>query len=468
MEDNDDLSLFSIDDSGDTVASVENVAEERVPSPLEKALEEALGEYPPLTLDVSSLPTGSKAQGPLKIFTFIWNTESIRLGESLNRSECDQHRQSYLSPFHFACEIADFLPSLLTQIVQEDPDIVAIGFCEDCSPSSYFHSHLLPIEMGKHNYSLIKRNRMIGLGVTTYKALFSFDLKMRGLRTSIYAKNALADIILEQESDLLTDIGATQKEYVCSSMFLRNKGATGSYIRVPQIGTLAFINVHLPFNSEGLLASVLKDDEMIRYNDVLYQNMCFNEIYRHLVLDLEIRPDYVILMGDFNYRLKPITVPDGHFLHPYATAGNFGAFEMAGIFEEYGSPVVYDQVYRHCDELYEQMQKRNIYIFEEGVDNRGPQFFPTCKLVKSRPENYDQPIPRPRGRPRMTSRAFKLGLANQRTPSWCDRILYSSLNSKVNPILCTRYDRFDVGSVMKKSDHAGVVCVFQIERSTQD
>jgi hypothetical protein len=408
-------------------------------------------------------------QTPLKIFTFIWNTESVRLGESLIQAELDEHRKGYTTTYRFACELADFLPPLIDRINQESPDIIAIGFAEDASPASYAHSHLLPNEMPKHGYKLVKRTRMMGVGVTTYKALFSFDLKMRGLRTSIYAKTNLANTILAGERDLFTDIGVTQKEYICSSMFLRNKGATGSYIRVPDVGTIAFINVHLPFNSSGLMESVMKDDAMIRYNDVLSQNVCFNEIYRNLVLELEIKPDYVIYMGDFNYRLKPIIVGPEHPLTNYSNgSGNirhFGAFEMSGVFEERGDLDLYHEIYRSCDELYEQMHKQNIYTFEEGVNNRGPLFLPTCKLVKGRPEGYDIPVPLPRSRPRMSSKYFKLGLANQRTPSWCDRILYQRLNNRRLPICCNTYERFDVGKVMKKSDHAGVISILSIGES---
>lgn len=311
--------------------------------------------------------------------------------------------------------------------------------------------------MPKYGYKMVKRTKMIGVGATTYKALFSFDLKMRGLRISIYAKTALAEAILTEESTLITDIGMTQKEYVCSSMFLRNKGATASYIRVPNVGTIAFINVHLPFNSKGLMESVLKNDPMIRHNDVLSQNVCFNDIYRNLVLELEVPPDYVIYMGDFNYRLKLQTI-DGD--HPLTSYGRYlGAFEISGIFEERGSPDIYRQFYLHGDELHEQMMKGNIYTFEEGVENGGPLFFPTCKLVKGRPEGYD--VPRVE-RSRIASRCFKIGIVNQRAPSWCDRILYRTLNTRVSPLRCDEYHRFDEGTVMKKSDHAGVIGIFSV------
>src|SRR5690606_37377450 len=72
---------------------------------------------------------------------------------------------------------------------------------------------------------------------------------------------------------------------------------------IPMMGTLAVINCHLIFNSKSLLEAELKKDMFIRQNEVLQQNICFNEIFRTLVLDLPTKPDYVIYLGDFNYRM---------------------------------------------------------------------------------------------------------------------------------------------------------------------
>ena len=383
-------------------------------------------------------------------------------GGNLSQDELNEHRKGYFAPYQFQCEIPDFFPALMKQIQQADADIVAIAFQEDCSPHPIITPISSPRKCQNIDYKLVKRTKMIGLGATTYKALFSFDLKMRGLRISIYARTALADSILAEESTLVTDIGMTQKEYVCSSMFLRNKGATASYIRVPGIGTIAFINAHLPFNSKGLMESVLKNDPMIRHNDVLSQNVCFNDIYRNLVLELEVPPDYVIYMGDFNYRLKPQMIGENHPLSIYTGIGRYlGAFEISGIFEERASPDIYRQFYLYSDELHEQMTKGNIYAFDEGIRNEGPIFLPTCKMLKGRPEGYD--VPRVE-KARISSRCFKIGIVNQRAPSWCDRILYRSLNERVAPLRCEEYYRFDEGSVMKKSDHAGVIGVFSVAR----
>ena len=74
----------------------------------------------------------------------------------------------------------------------------------------------------------------------------------------------------------------------------------------------------------------------------------------------------------------------------------------------------------------------------EGVDNKGPTFYPTSKLDKNR--------------------FYKTGKNNQLNPSWCDRILYTFLESK---IVCQSYYNWDDGE-MKKSDHSAVIGEFII------
>lgn len=380
----------------------------------------------------------------LKIFVFTWNTESVRMGESLCREEIEHNRSGILARYRFAAEIPDFFPILIDRIVKSCADIVVIGFQEDASPGNYMHSHVLTEEMPKHGYRLLSRTKMMGVGATTVKALCSFDFKMRGLRMSIYAKSVLAEAIENEEDTLVTDIGSPHKSFICrGSALLHNKGALASYIRVPHVGTIAFINSHLPFNSDGILRTAITGDPMIRANDVLFQNICFNDIYRNLVLDLQVHPDYVIMLGDYNYRNKEC--PD--------------ALLVANAMESQPSRDLFEKFYLNCDELHDQMTKGNIYPLLEGPDNSGPTFLPTGKLSKHRPKDYDKVT---KGKQRDDIQVFKVGVGNQRTPSWLDRILYNTLNHHRTPLRCDLYDRFDEGETMKMSDHAGVIGIYSV------
>jgi hypothetical protein len=81
----------------------------------------------------------------------------------------------------------------------------------------------------------------------------------------------------------------------------------------------------------------------------------------------------------------------------------------------------------------------------EGVHNMGPSFNPTCKLFQGRE----------------SSNIYNTGKYGQRTPSWCDRILYSKPSDLI--IMCTKYDRFEYGN-MNLSDHAAVIGEYIIKK----
>lgn len=398
-------------------------------------------------LDVSVPAEIPRARPPLKIFIFTWNTESVRIGESLDVDELKFNRTGILARFRFPAEIADFLPYLIQKIQKSEADIVVIGFQEDASPGNYMHSHILTEEMPKYGYRLVSRGKMMGIGATTYKALKEFDFKMRGLRMSVYAKNALAEGILSEEETLIADIGSSQKYHVCRNSYIfRNKGAIASYVRVPHVGTIAFVNVHLPFNSESIMNAAIKKDPMIRNTEVLFQNICYNDIYRNLILDLRIPIDYVFMFGDFNYR----------------NSGCYSALMVANEMETRPSRELFQQFYLNCDELHAQMvlggDRSIVYPLQEGVNNEGPMFLPTGKLSRNRPEGYaDMRTPRTD-----EMQIFRVGVGDQRTPSWLDRILYNTLNTRRPAIKCEQYDRFDVGYTMKKSDHAAVYGVYTV------
>jgi hypothetical protein len=312
------------------------------------------------------------------------------------------------------------------------------------------------LDLPKFGYFLVKRNKLIGLGATTYKALCNYDFKARGLRLSVYAKKEIRENIMKNEDFLQMSIGSTQKSHICSSRFLRNKGAIACYIRLSRQDdqsdpsdlkekyiTIAFINAHLPFDSQSLMDSYIKHNPMIRENSVQMQNISFNQILESLVWDLPNKPDYVIYFGDFNYRLKQFTSA----LNMVSILEN--PSDCKNINQYTDNREIYRYFYQNYDELYQQFKKGNIYVLHEGCQNNGPLFLQTCKLLKNRGDNY-------------AVGSFSTGSIGQRPPSWCDRILYQTLNEDCQPIECIFYDRFDVGRTMKLSDHSGVIGLYQI------
>ena len=193
---------------------------------------------------------------------------------------------------------------------------------------------------------------------------------------------------------------------------------------------MAIIDTHLPFNAESLIETVQKKDNFIRENAVYEQDIFLNEMYRELVLDSPVKPTYVLLMGDLNYRIKP-------FNNWSASATSLQLLNTLK-----NDPEQYTQLIKQYDEYWQQERKVNIYTLNEGINNMGPQFAPTCKMAKPRP--VDQ----------VNINSYKTGKFDQRTISHCDRILYTTLRPGAK-LICTEYNRLDYGNTVK-SDHAMV------------
>jgi hypothetical protein len=122
--------------------------------------------------------------------------------------------------------------------------------------------------------------------------------------------------------------------------------------------------------------------------------------------------------------------------------------------ETFFTKTAYEYVYHNFDELKRELSLGRIQLdFEEGIDNEGPMFAPTCKMRKPRKKKEDSS---------QISDIYNLG-SGQRKPSWCDRILYYDSEGVLYKTHCIYYDRLDEGKTMQKSDHAAVVGIFQIK-----
>jgi len=386
-----------------------------------------------------------------KIMVFSWNTESVCLGESLDVKEYN-NKSNY--KINYNCQLPDFYYELDKMIKNNNIDIVVIGFQEDRFPGSYFHSHLLPNELSKLGYKLLKRNKLMGVGITTYKGILNGDTFVRGLRLSVYIKNTIENKpIIDDENHIFnqenkTNISVIENKndrYICSSLITRSKGGIIISLNISLLNNInikiGFICAHLPFNSKSIIDERIYMNKMLRQNELNHTNTCFNKIIENLALNCEftsnnsLKHDFLIYFGDFNYRLsdhRPANIVADELI---LNKNNYDYFSY---------------IYNNNDELKEQINRRNIYEFNEGIDNKGPSFLPTCKMSKNRCKNITY---------------WKLGKNNHRIPSWCDRILYKKYNNTYNTnynIKCIYYNRFDVGNTMSKSDHSGIISIFNI------
>lgn len=345
----------------------------------------------------------------MEILVFSWNTQSCRLAETSDPEVCREHRDQTGTTWRYSCEIPDFWTELSSKIETQKPVIVAIGFQEDVYPGSYFHSHFLPEKMPELNYTLFDRVKLMGIGRTSFTGLSQADPFVRGLRLSVYLR--------------LDMVGHVRKEHLYNSYtdsLFQNKGAVALYLTLPDKRVLAIVNCHLPFDAQSLRDTVHYQDPYIRQDAVFVQNQFYNEIYRRLYKRSPACE--MILMGDLNYRITPYV--------------NWSA-EQTGI-----DLLEHPENASAADELRYQMNKGNIYVLQEGIENRGPEFAPTCKMRKDRTSE-------------ITIESYSLGKEDQRVPSHSDRILYTE------GVTCLEYDRFDKG-IMKRSDHAGVIGFYRV------
>jgi len=252
--------------------------------------------------------------GEYKIMVFSWNTESVCLGETLDVKEYN-NKSNY--KINYNCQLPDFYYELEKMIKNNNIDIVVIGFQEDRFPGSYFHSHLLPNELSKIGYKLLKRNKLMGVGITTYKGILNGDTFVRGLRLSVYIKKKLLSTTSDTSTEIKSNISVIENQndrYVCSSLITRSKGGIIISLNISLLNNInikiGFICAHLPFNSKSIIDERIYMNKMLRQNELNHTNTCFNKIIENLALNCEFtsnnsfKHDFLIYFGDFNYRLS--------------------------------------------------------------------------------------------------------------------------------------------------------------------
>lgn len=337
----------------------------------------------------------------VKLFIFTWNTQTIRYKED---------------------QTPDFVEALAKKILKEKYDLVVLGLQEDSIRDS-------PLLAGEQNhfstalvgYELLEVVSLSGWGVTTYKALRDdWEYRPRGLRLAVYKKENAEINIIDVETRQMPCLGI-------KNWLTAGKGGVTVNLKT-SVGDISFLNVHLPFNSQSL------NSPQERYTEMLWQARCLQHLYTDATETFN--PDYLFLLGDLNFRVQ--------------FRGESTAKEITErLFSEEG---YLESLVREADELQLLLDySRNsedlslVPPLNEGLNNGGPLFLPTCKLQQGR-ENEKCVI-----------EDYRAGNNNRRTPSWCDRILYTGRRG----VLCLVYNRWDYGE-MNLSDHASVIGVYQI------
>jgi len=287
----------------------------------------------------------------------------------------------------------DFINALLNEKINHD----ILVFCFQEFDSRHCTLDNIITEYLSAEYKLIENVDLIGWGITTYKSLSHGEYRPRGLKTLVYSK--------------LENIRVTSKSYKCLSPSIIDKITYGKGCIITNIfvfdKNISILNVHLPFSSVSLLNGS-------RHESVEWQFYVLQYFYNN---GLEYDPDFLFIVGDLNFRTTKNILDPCFFTN-------------------------YNDFYKKYDELYLYSKYVIPFKINEGIENSGIDFAPTCKMNKDR-----EPM----------SINYKLGKWGQRFPSWCDRILYTDfVDFKTK---CVMYERWE-HSHMILSDHCAVLGTF--------
>lgn len=392
------------------------------------------GQFPPSVSEVRPLGQGMMVEKSrrLKVMVYCWNEESVQFAPRVRDEDMKKYFEGTLSTWLYSGSsgvLADFVLIWMEEVNKGNPDVVFFAF-QEAQDNDKLSDEALVYEMNKINYVVLKSTSLTGIGVTTFK--YSSVGHSRGLRNVVFVKRDMLDIIDKEEALMRTNMGNNYQLYYSLDQF-RSKGGIVSFVKFPGYGPIAFVNCHLPFNADTLLTYKKSKDVYARKIGVLETDIGYDTIIRELVwmnsypaLQGEVyRPEAIILCGDLNYR---VIIPPEELKAGYDIRSDWAN---------------YLNRYYECDEYRREKNGGNIYPMSEGVDRKGPHFYPTDKMIKGRNPGDT------------TLASYNLGKEEQRQPSWTDRILYNTTPNSKLQVQCISYDRMDVGN-MKLSDHAGV------------
>lgn len=301
--------------------------------------------------------------------------------------------------------------------VTEKTNLIVVALQEAVKPGSQFVSLILPAHLETRGFVQLKRSRLMGVGITSYHALQNFDLRLRGLRLAVYARQTW----LEAEQLVPSSDWISEKYAYCEGLYQYSlgKGGLAFVLEIPKYGKLTFLNVHLPFSAATLL------DANLRQASVEWQSKALAHLWNNLV-DKDPN-NSTILIGDLNYRVH---LASGETTHDLS----------------FDSPQEIRKIYFERDELRSELLRSDSILPQliEGIDGRGPEFMPTAKLSTVDRNQYN------------------VGKIARRAPSWCDRILLHSTRLR-----CLSYERCPLNLATQNSDHAAITATVELEPSLE-
>lgn len=387
---------------------------------------------------------------PFSIMCFSWNAAGLRLCETMSQAKADAARTGFKAFImrKKPCLAPDFFEEIRSAINARRPSLVVMTTQDEDESDTYFHADLLPSSMPEIGYSLLKREKLDGVGeaASGISQIRAPTGKPSGsaLRTSIYARTEIIPS-LRAEEKLMP--GFFEHDAATCIQGDRVSGAIAIYVWHPTYGKFVFISTHLPSGVTALKVGKGLDYASYRVASRSTNSLCLLRMYNQFVASLapESRPDHVFLLGDLNY---DIVIPGKKNIE---VVSELAANVTAAKFKDL----------QKYDELKKAMEEVPLAGFKEGVSAEGPLFMPTWRMARGRPDTC---VP--------DSKTTKIEVSCFGEPNealgglgWHDRILYREMMTSNYMAHCMEYNRIDVRN-MHASTHAGVLGTFEMRSVT--
>lgn len=357
----------------------------------------------------------------LKLLSFFWDAENLRLCETSSQKEADKRRSGLGYIFgRKTCFAPDFMKNIekyLNKYTEQDAvDVVAISTVEKTS-DSYFHREYLQESMGEIGYVLFHRSTLNNIGDGD-----------NSLRLSIYIRSSIEDEFTLERNRSYYFFGHDGYFESTCKLKGRNSGFLSINLGHPYFGTISINSVCLPDSNK-----MMKGVKFSRYrtkinaiNDICLTNM-MEKLDENIIKESTEHLN-VFIMGNFNYLLdeKEATKRDESLLK-------------------------YDDFTR---------VKRDVLgdEFKEGVDNEGPKFQPTWSLRQDRKGDCQVGDTLNDG---IKSLRRKCYVSNGELVGWKSRIVYGTYEGSTYKTTCMLYKSYDVGNI-KKSGETAIIGVFEL------
>lgn len=370
------------------------------------------------------------------IFVFTWDTNGVRICQNGK----DKKNCAYFNFKETNFETIIGQSNILVFTTQGEPD-----------SNSYFHQRLMEdFTKKKETGHFVKITFEKLKGNVVNKSLSAYaKSKFEGHKTiqqSVFIKKDFMKHVKEVFNKKLTDIfnlsglhrhGKSATRTILCEDNTFSSGAIATYINLKKYGTVAIISVYFPDSSlQSQIEESFSNYDTYREQVVSSNRLCFLKIINTLIdeykQELEIK--YLIMAGDFNYEID-----------------NFFIKNKSGDVTKTAelNSITLRQFYEH-DEFVRERNNSSFQFLKEGINDTGPQFWPTWNLNPDREENCVKTAGTIDG---------KWSCYNQTEDQigWKDRIFYatSSMFRNTGDMICSKYDSFDNTPVLK-SNHAAV------------